>query len=416
MQFSPDQKIAFDHLSEWFRQRREAYISLGGFAGSGKTTLISEFRNHLKEIYPTIRVAFVAYTGKAASVLRDKLIRQSLQGKLESGDCCSTIHSLIYIPVQEDGETVEWRKASSLDFDLIIVDECSMVSKTIFEDLSSYKIPMICVGDHGQLPPIEAANGFNLMANPHIKLEIVHRFGTNVGLIDVSVMAREHGKIPLGVYNDQVFKVSHKDPKIKEFFKMCGEFDNSVVLCGLNDTRIEMNKKIRTSLGRIGQDPLADDRVVCLRNNKKAEGCPVYNGMLGRIVQKKEHPSFYDAKIAMDGECECFTGPISRTAFNNKKPDMSEYVILKNLLMCRRQRQTGDHYTLNNMIRNVNSKVYLDCFDFGYSITVHKSQGSEWPNVVVMEEQCPYWSGTDWNRWLYTAVTRSNSKLLIIQK
>ena len=58
---------------------------------------------------------------------------------------------------------------------------------------------------------------------------------------------------------------------------------------------------------------------------------------------------------------------------------------------------------------------YLDCFDFGYALTVHKSQGSEWDNVMVIEQPCKYWSGRDWNRWLYTAVTRAKNRLLIVR-
>ena len=59
-------------------------------------------------------------------------------------------------------------------------------------------------------------------------------------------------------------------------------------------------------------------------------------------------------------------------------------------------------------------KLYFDSFDFGYCLTVHKAQGSEWGNVMLFEESCGYWDEDYRSKWLYTAVTRSNNRLLII--
>lgn len=408
-----DQNDALSTLWDWYHSKqRSSYIVLGGLAGTGKTTIISMFRNMLPK---DISVAFVAYTGKAASVLKSKLNAQTLYPMYQ--DFCGTIHSMMYEPLtDEHGSVIEWRKLSKPNVDLIIIDECSMVSREIFNDILSYEIPVICVGDHGQLPPIDSG-GFNLMDNPDIKLETIHRFGENSELLKVSMMARLEGKIRYGDYGNQVFKVSVKDSRIKEFLKSCGTFENSAVLCGFNKTRVKMNSKIRGMLQRVDDDPIIGDRVVCLRNNKTAHGCPIYNGMTGTIEKLRAHKNCYDVTIKMDGEDSSYKGVISQTSFmqENLSGRKEEFIYRKDLEMFRKIKSIGDYYGINNAIKEKNTKVFLDIFDFSYCMTVHKSQGSEYEKVVLIEEGRKIWNQGDmWNRWLYTAVTRAKKQLMII--
>src|SRR5262249_23627577 len=134
--------------------------TLGGFAGTGKTTLIRT----LSKARPMFACA--AYTGKAANVMKKK----GLLG-------ASTIHSLIYRPWKdEEGNTV-WSLGGKYELEGcegFIIDEASMVSSEIDNDLRSFGLPIIYVGDHGQLEPIGGTK-FNPMANPMYKLEEVHR-------------------------------------------------------------------------------------------------------------------------------------------------------------------------------------------------------------------------------------------------
>lgn len=413
MDLTSDQKNALDILMSWFESStKKPYITLGGLAGTGKTTIISLFRQKLS---PSINVAFAAYTGKAASVMKNKLVKGL--GKISKSDYCGTIHSLIYEPVvDEKNEIIDWRKCNITGFDLLVIDECSMISKDIFDDLISYKIPIVFVGDHGQLPPINS-DGFNLMDNPDIKLETIHRFNENSELLKVSMQARLNGEIKFGNYNNQVIKIGPKDPIIKQFLESCDDFSNSIVLCGFNRTRNKMNEKIRKFIGRIDDDPIVGDRVVCLRNNKHAYDCPIYNGMVGTIKVIRNYINCYDTKIELDFESKLYKGVISKKSFLQEKPNFSnnEFIYKKDLQLYRKIKSVGDYYSINNSVKEKNTKVYLDIFDFAYAMTVHKAQGSEYGKVLLIEEGKSVWGKDDlWNRWLYTAVTRAKDQLIIV--
>jgi ATP-dependent exoDNAse (exonuclease V) alpha subunit len=410
MDLSSDQLLAISTILDWYKSsNRKPYITLGGYAGTGKTTVIARLRDKLRV---DLRVAYCAYTGKATSVLRNKLLKSK---SLYKNDSIGTIHSLIYKPVLEGDEIIGWTKEPILEKDLIIVDESSMVSKDIFDDLLSYGIPIICIGDHGQLPPI-SDDDFNLMNNPEIKLETVHRFDNSEEspLLKLSMMARIDGYIPYGVYGDGVLKVDTKSNKITPFVKLMGNFENSFCVVGFNDTRIKMNKKFRTWLKR-PEHPIINDRIICLRNNKNSVDLPIYNGMIGTITEKFSHDKCYDISCRFDGENNLYTGYISKLNFNAEKSPGPEFIYKNDIIKWKKQRSVGDFYSVNNNIVRKKEKIFLDNFDYAYAITCHKSQGSEMENVMVIEQKCSYWSNGDmWRRWLYTAVTRSRKNLLIV--
>jgi len=144
---------------------------VGGYAGTGKTTLISLLRQLIYDQTPQKRVAFACYTGKAAQVLKSKLTEQNT---IYPQDFCGTIHSLMYTAQTDvDGKILAWRRNLTIPYDLLIVDEASMVTEDIWRDLCKYQLPIVAVGDHGQLPPI--GGNFNLMENPQLRLEKIHR-------------------------------------------------------------------------------------------------------------------------------------------------------------------------------------------------------------------------------------------------
>jgi len=163
-ELSPDQNTCLDQIMSWWTDSKESLYTLGGFAGTGKSYLISVLRTKLENI----KVAFCCYTGKATSVLNNKLKHNN---SLRSSDKCSTIHSLIYTPdVDKNGDVIGWKLRDNLDdYDLLILDEASMVSEDVFCDLESFGIPILAVGDHGQLPPV--GGNLNLMKDPQSKLE-----------------------------------------------------------------------------------------------------------------------------------------------------------------------------------------------------------------------------------------------------
>jgi len=382
---SGDQKAALSNLISWFNSENKIYITLGGYAGTGKTTLIGILRQNFFDQNKKLKVAFCTFTGKASRVLRSKLIEAKALFPL---DFVGTIHSLIYSPIEDEKtkEIIGWKRKDEIEADLIIVDESSMVDIFIWQDLLSYKIPIIAVGDHGQLPPIR--ENFNLMQKPDLKLEEIHRQAKENPIIKLSIMARETGKIPISFFGRNVKKISYGESDsweaVEELLKSYNE--DTMILCGYNKTRIKINDFIRNSLGFESPVPQTRDRVVCLRNNR-AKG--IFNGMLGSVFDiKDKEGDFYKARIAMDGEEGIYKGLIYKAQFGAPEPINF----------------TKERFRLRTH----------DIFDFGYALTVHKAQGSQAKRVILFEERFSKSNDDEWRRWLYTGITRAEEELFII--
>lgn len=415
MLLSKDQIEAKNTILDWIHSsRRAAYITMGGYAGTGKSSLIAEVR---KSLPPRWKVAFCAYTGKASGVMKDKLISANA---INNNDYVGTIHSLCYRPREDpDTKLIVFERVPYIGYDLIVVDEASMVNKELFNDLRSYGIPMLFVGDHGQLPPI-STDDFNLMSNPLIRLEEVHRFGNNNALLDLSVMARNGDSIPFKVFDDKVAKVKESDPLVNDFIQNhLKDFSDGVCLCGTNNTRVDVNQLIRLNLGVIedidDKIPRIGDRVVCLKNNKNLVE-PIYNGMLGRLESIGTVDKFDEACMVRVKVDDGFThdGMVAKQHFGEMKysADGKEFVTMRELMNLKTNLTVMERKRLRGKLGK--RKIYLDAFDFGYCLTVHKAQGSEWGNVLLFEETSGYWDSDYRNKWLYTAVTRSSDRLLII--
>lgn len=383
MQLSPDQKSCLEQLYNWYRQSPSSFISLGGYAGVGKTTLMAVYRKLLFKHNSKLKVAFCSFTGRATRVLHQRLRDSEV---LLPKDNVSTIHSLIYSPIIDEHHRISaWKLKDELKYDLIIVDEASMVSKLIWDDLTNFGIPIVAVGDHGQLPPIES--GFNLMASPHIRLEKIHRQAEDNPIIKVSLLARENGYIPARRFGDGVVKL---DRLLSDSFEVVESLlrnysPETLILCGYNKTRLHLNQTIRQGLGFETLSPAKGDRVICLKNNHQKS---IFNGMLGTIESIGSHSKeWYKADIVMDDEEGLYSGTLFKDQFGN----------------------AGQTYLHTPKLREKG-----DFFDFGYALTVHKSQGSQAQSVLVFEERFPKMDDEMWRRWLYTAVTRAEEKLFIV--
>jgi exodeoxyribonuclease-5 len=325
-------------------KNRKAITTLGGFAGIGKSTLV----RYIKDKLPNFKVC--AYTGKAVDVLRRK------------GIDASTIHSLIYEPVTDKNGNVEFVLKAHLDCDGIVIDEASMISKEIDYDLCSFRIPLIYVGDHGQLPPI--TGNYNLMEHPEYRLETVHR---NAG--DIAHFA-EH--IRKG-YEPLTFR---KSPQITFSYNI-EEVMNSAdqVICAFNRTRVEINKKIRKSLG-FTELVHNGEKVMCLRNSKRAG---IFNGMQGHVRDY----SFRHGRLFINfvSNLVNYNLEIDPSAFNKEKVDFST--------------DPDDPHP----------------FEYAYAATCHKCQGSGFPSICVIEQKCDKW---DHIRWSYTAASRAEKHVFWI--
>lgn len=382
---SPSQKKILNKIINWYKKGSEdQYITIGGYAGTGKTTLIAALRKRITKLQKSTKIGFVSYTGKASRVLLSKLKEAQA---LCDGDSVGTIHSLIYSPlVNEKEEIIGWTQKEKIECDLIVIDEASMVDETIWLHLLSYKIPIIVVGDHGQLPPISGS--FHLIETPELELIEIHRQAQKSPIIALSIQARLHGYIRPGVYGPTVRKFSRGDVDSQETISelLSNYSSDTLILCGYNKTRKHLNSHIRNTLGFTSPFPQSGDRVVCLRNNHKKH---IFNGMTGTILDiKDENKDWYNTEIQMDGEDKPYSGLISKEQF-------------------------ASNSALN--FTNRRSAIMAgDLFDFGYALTVHKAQGSQAKRVILFEERFSKMDDEMWKRWLYTGVTRAEEELYII--
>lgn len=383
MDLSNDQRLALKSLLNWYGSKAGQFITLGGYAGTGKTTLIAILRQKLRSVDKKTKVAFVSYTGKASRVLKNKLEEQKA---VDESDFVGTIHSLIYSPIVNDKKEITgWKKKEVVEQDLIIIDEASMVSEAIWQDLLSFNRLVIAVGDHGQLPPIEGR--FNLMERPLLKLTEIHRQARDNPIIQLSIWAREKGMIPPGVYGKGIKKFNKRDSwvaqEVEEELKNYQQ--DTMVLCGYNRTRVELNKFIRNNLGFETSEPRNGDKVICLRNN---HSLGIFNGMTGIIsVIDSKNDDWWEAEIEMD-DGVYYSGLVAKDQFGKTE---------------------GINFTQKR-------GRYLkgDLFDFGYALTVHKAQGSQARKVILFEERFSKMNDEQWRRWLYTGITRAEEELCII--
>lgn len=379
---SPDQRNAHDAIVDWWKARKRQLMTVGGLAGTGKSTLLSIVTDHMKvgrKKRRRARIGFACYTGKASLVLRNKL---DVTGVLRAHDTCGTIHGLIYKPVKENGVITGWKKKADgeIECEMFVIDEGSMIDEKLFKDLESYGLPILVVGDHGQLPPISGQ--LNLMASPDVRLEKIHRQAEGNPIIKLSMMARNGEPIPPGSYGDFVNKVTDRS-----VLDRVNDPADMMVLCGTNKTRQQLNQQIRRRLGFTAVDPMVGEKLMCLRNDHKKV---VFNGQAGRIIAIKEHQEhWFNVRISLD-----------------------DGGVFEDLVV---RRQFGATKTLN--MTDAENKGPLEkggLWDFGYAQSVHKSQGSQARRVVLFDEV--WWLETEEmrNRWRYTGITRSSERLLIV--
>jgi exodeoxyribonuclease-5 len=367
MDFSPQQDAALTAVDAWLkakpgRKGEPQVFRLFGYAGTGKTTLA----RHIAEGVDG-KVLYAAFTGKAASVMRSKGCERA-----------STIHSLIYKP-RESGEEIPsfdlWDEAPASKAKLIVIDECSMVDAELGRDLMSFGVPLLVLGDPAQLPPIQGG-GFFTDAEPDAMLTEVHRQAADNPIVRLSMDVREGRTLEPGVYGDtHVVTKSSLDPQ--------HVLEADQVLVGRNATRRAYNMRLRERRGLSGELPVAGDKLVCLRNNKKKG---LFNGglwsvkqapttrraILGMYVQSEDGTGGRGVKVSV--RPECFSGGIEDLDWTLRKP--------------------------------------YDEFDYGYVLTVHKAQGSQWDDVVLFDESFAFQESRQ--RWLYTGITRAAKRLTVV--
>ncbi len=353
MQLTEEQKNVIRGIIE--RMNHEQVITFGGVAGCGKSTIISVLLEALSRRQQTFQAA--AYTGKAANVLRKK------------GVSAKTIHSTIYVPYKDENDNTYWELASRFDpnvstIDGFIIDEASMVSKEIHDDLVSFGKPIIYVGDHGQLEPI--GTKFNVMANPMFKLETVHRNAGEIAHFAQHIRLGRPASSFDGSSKVQVVTASSVEDSHLSAVDQ--------VIVAFNKTRSEINRRVRSFRKIEPAHVVQGEKVICLRNNRVER---LFNGMQGIVTMVHKR---YRFDFISDG-----------MIYKNVKYD---------------HKQFGEETNKFEFDQDANP------FDYAYAITCHKAQGDQFGNVIVFEQRCEKW---DHVRWAYTAASRAVNGLIWVR-
>lgn len=377
---------ALSKVGDWLSRRRRdpkvpQVFRLGGHAGSGKTTVIREIVEQHRD---DLNIIVTTLAGKAAAVLRDKGLHDAVN-----------LHQVIYAPnadvlAERDRLLADMRattdpghartlrreldelgprmfsRREALDADLIIVDEASMISGQTAEDLRRYGVPILAVGDPGQLPPVDRSEHLlpPLFAAqvPDVVLVTNHRSAGQEAIERAAYAARQGMALPADVMVT--------DPDLTAY---------DVVLVWRNAARVDLLQRRREALGRPVDRPVPGDVVMVWRNDH-ARG--VFNGSTFTVDQVEEgdddHADAWFVRTTTGEYLDVYKGGF-RTA--------------------------GE---LDDLSRLATKRLTAVVATFGDVVTVHKAQGSEWPRVLVIDHPTKVMSNDDQRRWRYTAVTRAS--------
>ena len=444
---SDTQNIALQKIKHWFQNETELkqVMYVAGYAGTGKTTIvkfaIQELDLKICDLQKIRKnpdaskngVFFAAFTGKAALVMR------------KSGVPASTIHSLVYAvseaskeeideatklcdqmeldaaqlslgierldaqsKVKAERQRIKRMKEPSFglnelsplaDAKLLVLDECSMIGPEMAADVLSFGKPILVLGDPGQLPPIKGEGAFTV-GEPDVFLTEIHRQAAESPIIRLATMARQGIQIPYGWHDaaGDVVKMSKRsaDPALL----LAG--DGSQVICGLNRTRLMLNQAMRREAGFAspGGDPMPtseDEKIICLKNR---HDLGLINGMFLTLrdirpiddlrfeAEVIKENGYHVGRVDDEGNYERFS------LYSGHFLDHVTY-----------DRHRGE--------RDWHDKKGLIEATFGWAITCHKAQGSSFDPVIVWDDHMSR-AEDDRRRWLYTAITRAVSRLLIL--
>lgn len=406
-------------------QMEQKYFYLAGYAGTGKTTLIKFLAQH----FSTLKIGFATYTGKAASILAEKGIKKP-----------TTIHSLIY-KVEFDDETGRFSFTLDEDsgitsYDLMVLDEVSMINEELGKDLISFSIPMLVVGDEGQLPPV-SGTGFFTQNKPDFNLNEIHRQALESGIIRLSVDVRlSAGPINFRDYankSDDVFITTTNQLSDEQL----ANFD--LVAVGMHKTRRNIIKRVRRFKGEKAY-PQKDSKIVFTRNNKDSG---LMNGHIKDVIDIKEtsadrlseHLKKEIKKFEKEGEDQLASlrekalkiitkHPELHKRFLNVKVDVdgvAKWVVV--YLGEFYEDATGNKAEEMPLFKETNKLIRMlgaDYACYAYALTVHKLQGSQGDSILLVDDGFGTFGGTDIEerkllrkRWLYTGITRAVKYLTI---
>lgn len=424
---------------------RSAFI-LKGYAGTGKTTLISAIIKYIDSI--DNQCILLAPTGRAAKVLSSY-----------SGHPAYTIHRHIYRGFQKGGNVGFSLGYNKYENTLFIVDESSMISDStpgtgssfgsgrLLDDLIEYVYSgkdcrLIFIGDSAQLPPV------GQVESPALSGDFLRSLGvdtTGFELVEVVRQSAESGilgnatslrnKIRLSdvagiprlkVNNLDVIYISGEAliDEISSSYSRVG-VEESKVICNSNKRAVLYNLGIRNRVFFSEEELLQGEFLMIARNNylwsQQYKEIPfIANGDIVEVIRIGKRYEMYGFKFAdvtvrfsdydieadvrivldsMTAEAPALTGEQRQKLYDEVVVDYQ---------WCRTKKQLYDELKKDKWLQSLQVK-------YGYAMTCHKAQGGQWKEIFLDQGWIPDERiGEDYYRWLYTAVTRATEKLFLV--
>ena len=439
------QKIAI-FLTDTFN---DTIFVLKGYAGTGKTTVISTIVNNLQEIDK--KYVLLAPTGRAAKVIANYSDKPAF-----------TIHKKIYFPKKSSGGGVSFvLQPNKHKNTIFIVDEASMISDTnsdsklyengsLLDDLISYvysgtNCKMILLGDTAQLPPVNLEvspaldiNTLSLHYNKeveHIELDEVMRQEEDSGILFNATELRELLKDSF--ITDFQFDVR----KFKDIVRLIEGYDiqdaihSSYSNYSIEDTAFivrsnkranQYNEQIRTKILDKESELSSGDFLMVVKNNyfwlkDSDEAGFIANGDIIEVLEIFKIQELYGFKFAkvkirmVDYPKQIpFETVLLLDTIKSESPSLSYEE--SNRLYEEVMKDYESETTKYKKFQKVKANEYFNGLQvkFSYAITCHKSQGGQWNTVFIEQPYLPNGVDRDYIRWLYTAMTRAKNKLYLI--
>ena len=378
----------------------EKYSVIAGPAGTGKSEVVRFIAAKMEGLGLEEKdIVYTSFTGKATQVLQKKGNQNTL-----------TLHKLLFVSHPKPNGGYVNIPVTSIPYRLVFIDEISMAPKSLIQRLASYpNVYVVCCGDDQQLPPINKNEDNHLLDHPHARLTKIMRQEEGSEIIELSRKVRE--KEFVDYFKGKEVQVIRKSELSTGMLQWADQ-----ILVATNETRKAINAQMRGLLGH-GEDPEDGDKLICCRNYWEDEcngGNALVNGTIGYL--KDGYKSFVMIPGQLNKmQCGC-TRQVDIVNGTFVETDGEEY---KDLRMDKNMIITGDktldwktEYAISQ------SKIYKHLlpyeFTYGYAITVHRAQGSQWDKVLVIEENFPF-NEEEHKRWLYTAVTRAAKKLVLVR-
>ena len=364
-------------------------------AGTGKSTLV-KFIIAALHLNPDEDVVYCTFTGKAATVLRHKGCPNAM-----------TAHKLLYYSKRLANGKFIFRPKPAIEEcpSLIIVDEISMLPKEIWDLLLKHKIHVIACGDPEQLPPVSKDSDNHVLDNPHIFLDEIMRQAEESEIIQLTMAIRQDKYV--NEYRGKEVQVITEDDVVDGMYHWADQ-----ILVATNRKRLEINDFMRKALGHTGENPDVGEKIICLRNawdvlDTKGEMALV-NGTIGTIESIEsdimKYPLYRFPEV-----------PVYRITLKTDDGEIYENLIVdQETIKSGKKFLSSQEYRLAQAAKN-NPFIEMPLeFNYGYAITCHRAQGSEWDKVLVFEENFPF-DKTEHRKWLYTACTRPSEKLVLVR-